>query len=82
MGLVSGTLVFVVSWWLVFFMTLPFGVKPQDADGKEIIPGTHSSAPEKPMLLKKAFFATVIATIIWFALDWAIMNNLVNFRGN
>lgn len=82
MGLVSGILVYVVAWWLVFFMTLPFGVKPQDHDGGDVIAGTPSSAPKKPMLLKKAFFASIIAAIIWLALNWAINNSLINLRGN
>ncbi len=82
MGLVSGALVYVVAWWLVFFMTLPFGVKAQDEDGGDVVAGTHSSAPEKPMLLKKVFFSSIIAAVVWFALDWAIVNEMVNLKGN
>lgn len=82
MGLVSGILVYVVSWWLVFFMTLPFGVTAQDADGGEVEPGTPTSAPKQPMLLKKVIASSLIAAIIWFALNWAIVNNMVNLKGN
>lgn len=82
MGLVSGILVYVVSWWLVFFMSLPIGVQAQDEDGGEVTPGTPESAPKKPMLLKKALFASIGALIIWATLYWAIDNQMLNIRGN
>ena len=53
MGLASGIMVYLIAWWLVFFMALPLGVKAQDEDGGEVVPGTPSSAPKKPLLLKK-----------------------------
>ena len=82
MGLVSGILVYVVAWWLVFFMALPIGVKPQDEDGGEVVAGTPTSAPQKPMLLKKAIISAIGAFIIWGALYWAIENQVINLRGN
>jgi len=27
---VTGLLVYVILWWLVLFITLPFGVRPQE----------------------------------------------------
>ena len=30
MGLISGTLVYVIIWWLVLFMVLPWGNRPPD----------------------------------------------------
>jgi predicted secreted protein len=57
MDIVSGIVVFILLWWWVFFMTLPFGVKTPDS----VEVGHATSAPEKPMLWRKAMIATIIA---------------------
>ena len=57
----SGVLVYVMIWWVVFFTTLPFGVKlPAKRE-----PGHDAGAPEKPMLWRKAAVTTVIAMVLW-----------------
>jgi hypothetical protein len=50
MNWVTGLLVYVVVWWIAFFMVLPWGVKVPD----EPEPGHASSAPDRPMLWRKA----------------------------
>jgi len=65
MGLATGIMVYLIAWWLVFFMALPIGVEAQDEDGGDVIPGTHSSAPKKPMLFKKAIIASLGAALLW-----------------
>jgi predicted secreted protein len=57
MSFVSGLVVYILLWWWVFLMTLPFGVKAPDA----IATGHATSAPAKPMLWRKAGVTTVIA---------------------
>jgi predicted secreted protein len=65
----TGTIiVFIVSWWLFFFMTLPFGVKPPAKPA----PGTEPAAPDRPLLLWKAVASTVLAAAITWGLNWAI----------
>jgi predicted secreted protein len=44
----SAGIVFVMVWWLVLFMVLPFGASPPD----EVEPGTAPSAPARPRLTK------------------------------
>lgn len=78
MGPVSGITVFVVIWWLVVFMVLPWGNRPipqEDADK-----GHAPSAPVKPRLVLKMAITTVIASIIWLAVYWFIDSGLVSFR--
>jgi predicted secreted protein len=53
-------LVFVIIWWIVWFMALPFGVRPPAKPE----PGHTPSAPEKPMLVRKALITTAIAAVI------------------
>ena len=49
--------IFVVIWWLVLFMVLPFGVQKDD----EIVGGNDPGAPKNPMLKKKIILTSVIS---------------------
>jgi predicted secreted protein len=70
MNIVSAIVVFVVLWWLVFFMVLPWGVRRLDAPE----PGQEFGAPERPMLWRKALITAVIATIL-FGITYAIVTS-------
>tara|TARA_A100000164_G_C21742153_1_gene692821 strand:- start:506 stop:742 length:237 start_codon:yes stop_codon:yes gene_type:complete len=78
MGWISGTLVYIITWWLVFFCVLPWGNRPPE--DPEI--GHANSAPTNPRLLMKAAItsgiAAVIFTVVWFVAD----AGLINFRAN
>ena len=74
MGLVSGLVVYVLLWWWVFLMTLPFGAKAPDA----IETGHATSAPAKPMLWRKAMITTVIAGILFMILYCVIMSEIIS----
>ena len=78
MGWISGTLVYIITWWLVFFCVLPWGNRPPE--DPEI--GHANSAPTNPRLLMKAAItsgiAAVIFTVFWFVAD----AGLINFRAN
>jgi len=67
---------FVIVWWLVLFMVLPFGARPPD----EIQPGTAPSAPAKPRLGLKFAITTVIALMLTGAIVWLIESGLISLR--
>lgn len=69
-------LTFVIVWWLVLFMVLPFGARPPD----EVEPGTTPSAPAKPRLGLKFAITTLIALILTGAITWAIESGLIGLR--
>lgn len=62
---------FLVTWWIVLFATLPWGVRTQQED-ESIIPGTAPSAPVQPMLLRKAAATTVISVAIVALIYWLV----------
>jgi predicted secreted protein len=78
MGWISGTLVYIITWWLVFFCVLPWGNQPPE----ESEVGHATSAPANPRLWMKAAItsgiAAVIFTVLWFVAD----AGLINFRAN
>ena len=77
MGWVSGLAVYVVIWWLVIFMVLPWGVQPISAE--DVKKGHASSAPQRPRMLMKATVTTVVAAALWLLLYWAINAGALRF---
>jgi predicted secreted protein len=79
MGIVNGIVLFIVIWWVVFFMALPFGVKSHDEAGEEVVEGNDAGAPVKTLLGKKLLVTTGIAAIFWGLYFWAITSELISF---
>ena len=80
MGIFTGILVYVIVWWLVFFMALPFGVQPE-IEGTE---GHQRGAPLNPRLWLKAGVTTIVTTFIFYLLyifvpadmlEWAVFRD-------
>ena len=80
MGLVTGILVYVIAWWLIFFLALPIGIQSQDEAGEPVEPGTPESAPVRPRLLMKAIVVSVLAGVIVGIAYLIDVNNLISFR--
>lgn len=53
-------LVFVIVWWLVLFMVLPFGA----AAPEEVEAGHADSAPARPRIPLKLLVTTLIAILL------------------
>ena len=71
MGITGSIVTFVVIWWLIFFTTLPFGVRSQVEDGA-VNEGTEAGAPVVTGLGIKAAATTGIAFVIWGAVWLAV----------
>ncbi len=76
MDFVSGLVVYILLWWWVFLMALPFGAKSPDF----ITTGHATSAPDKPMLWRKAGFATVISASFFVIVYWIIVSEMISFE--
>lgn len=72
----SGTLVYVVIWWLVLFMVLPFGVKRTE----NVEPGHDSGAPEKAHMWKKVLATSIISAILWLVAVFVITSGMIEVR--
>jgi predicted secreted protein len=60
----TGFAIYFVLWWIVLFLTLPFGVRSQHEDGVGA-PGTDPGAPVASRMGRKLIWTTVISTIIF-----------------
>ena len=68
--------VFVIVWWLVLFMVLPFGAAPPP----KVEPGMADSAPAKPRLIVKMAITTIVAALITAVIAWLIDSGLIQLR--
>jgi len=69
-------LVYLIIWWVVLFAVLPWGVRPRDKP--EL--GHAASAPERPMLWRKALVTTVISAILFAGAYWLITSEYLSLR--
>ena len=74
MDFVSGIVVFILLWWWVFLMSLPFGIKTPD----DIEIGHATSAPEKPMIRQKVMVSTAIALVLFAIVYWIIDTGFIS----
>jgi predicted secreted protein len=77
MGWVSGLAVYLVIWWLVIFMVLPWGIQPISAE--DVRKGHAPSAPRRPRMLLKAAVTSVVAAVLWLGVYWVIESGAIRF---
>lgn len=80
MGIATSFMVYGIIWWLVFFMTLPIGVRTPEEVGEAVEPGNIESAPVRPRLGLKAAITTAIAGVLWAVYYVVAANDLLGFR--
>ena len=62
--------VYLTIWWVVLFAILPIGVRsPAEAGGADMPPGSDPGAPLTPNLGRKAIWTTLVAAVVFVALD-------------
>jgi len=61
---------------LVFFAVLPWGVRVSDTHE----PGHATSAPERPMLWRKAAITSLIAVVLWLVVFYLLQSDLIPLR--
>ena len=74
MDLVSGAVVYLLMWWWVFLMSLPFGVRAE----AEPEAGHAPSAPARPMLWRKVGASTLIAGVLTAIINWVISSQIIS----
>ena len=70
--------IYVVVWWLILFMVLPFGVRPPTDE--EMEPGQEAGAPVKPMVWRKMAITSVIAAVVCVIFYYLSESGFISFR--
>ena len=76
MNIFTILLVFVIVWWIIWFMTLPIGVKTPE----KVESGNTESAPDKPRLWIKAGITTIITAILTGIIIYLIEAGVLSIR--
>jgi predicted secreted protein len=71
--------IYFVVWWIVLFLTLPFGVRSQHEDG-EGAPGTDPGAPIMARMGSKLIWTTVLSAVFFGLGMWAYELGLLNIE--
>ena len=67
---------FAIAWWLIFFITLPFGIHRL----KEPEPGMEVGAPEKPRIWTKVAVTTLITAVVTISLRLAMDSGVISLH--
>ena len=78
MGWISGIAVYVIIWWLVIFMVLPWGVHTVATE--DVAKGHASSAPRRPRIWLKAAVTTLVAAVLWLIVFAIIESGAISFN--
>ena len=78
MDWVTGLAVYVIIWWLVIFMVLPWGVRRIDPE--DLGKGEDPGAPEKPRMVMKVAITTVISGVIFGLVYLVVVSGVISFR--
>ena len=73
MQLFTYVAIYFVLWWIVLFVTLPFGVRGQHEDGV-VADGTDPGAPVKPFMLRKILATTILTGVVMVLVLWGLSN--------
>ena len=63
-------IIYIVIWWILFFISLPLGVKKSE----NLLPGQDTGAPEKTYLWKKFTIVSLITFIFTFIVALVLKN--------
>ena len=80
MGITGSIIIYVMIWWIVFFSVLPIGIQSNKETFKESIEGIDPGAPKNPKIAKKFLITTIITSIIFIMLYYAVKLGLLNLR--
>ncbi|MBC6445357.1 MAG: DUF1467 family protein [Alphaproteobacteria bacterium GM202ARS2] len=73
MSVVSALVLYVVIWWVVFFIVLPWGIEPPS----EVAKGHDAGAPKDARLVLKLVITTGVATVLFFVARYGIVSRWI-----
>jgi predicted secreted protein len=75
----TGLAIYFVLWWLILFVTLPFGVRSQHEDGGGS-PGTDPGAPVASRMGRKLIWTTLLSAVVYAGGMTAYYEGLLNIE--
>ena len=81
MGTTGSLIVYISSWWIVFFSILPIGIKSQNKEFNPDLQGNDPGAPKNPKIAKKFLITTLITSILFLVIYYLVNVGHLNLRG-
>ena len=75
----TGLAIYFVLWWLMLFVTLPFGIRSQHEDGVGA-PGTDPGAPVVSRMGRRLIWTTLLSAVVYAAGVAAYYEGLFNIE--
>jgi len=76
---ISGSIVtYLILWWMVLFMVLPWGITRVNPD--QLLPGEDPASPAKANMLKKLAATTVISLVLFGLVYLVISSGMISLR--
>ena len=75
MRITSAIAVYFIIWWLVLFLTLPFGARSAHEAGEEPLAGHAPSAPMRHLMGRKVLATTLLASVVFAAFWWLVVQS-------
>jgi len=73
----TGFAIYFVTWWIVLFAVLPWGIRPSAAPDPQT---GWRGVPAQPRMRMKVLATTIVAGIVWLGLYLAITSETLSFR--
>lgn len=74
MGWLTWVAIYFTTWWVVLFAILPWGAAPPE----QVETGMATSAPARPMLMKKFLWTTIVTAVLvgsaWLLFETGIVS--------
>ena len=75
MAIFTSIIVYLLTFWTVLFLTLPWGNRAADTPEQ----GMAGSAPLNPRIKQKFLITFIISTIIWLIISTLIYLGVIDF---
>ncbi|WP_439637161.1 DUF1467 family protein [Oceanicaulis sp.] len=76
-GVVTGVVIFLISWWMLFLGVLPLNIRGQFEDN-DVVEGSEPGAPVSPRIKEKMWLATVLTAGVWLVLFTVLEFGLID----
>jgi predicted secreted protein len=78
MGWLTGSVVYILTWWVTLFAILPLWITPSEPG--EL--GHAVGAPQRPLLGRKLALNSLVAAVIWVGIYVLVREPWISFRGS
>lgn len=78
MGWFGGVVAYILIWWIVLFMVLPWGVRPIGHD--DIVKGHDAGAPRQSRIGLKVAVTSLVTAVLWLIVYFVIDSGAITLR--